>query len=123
MALYSSVIRERFRRPRFRGVIERPDVAAEDVNPLCGDRVRIQARLADGRIVEARWSGDCCAISAASADVLLEMLEGQPAARARDLTPASVLERLDADVRPSRMKCVALPLTVLQSALAKEAAR
>jgi len=123
VALYSSVIRERFRRPRFRGVIERPDVAAEDVNPLCGDRVRIQARLADGRIVEARWSGDCCAISAASADVLLEMLEGQPAARARDLTPAGVLERLDADVRPSRMKCVALPLTVLQSALAKEAAR
>jgi len=123
VALYSSVIRERFRRPRFRGVIERPDVAAEDVNPLCGDRVRIQARLADGRIVEARWSGDCCAISAASADVLLEMLEGQPAARARDLTPASVLERLDADVRPSRMKCVALPLSVLQSALAKEAIR
>ena len=123
MALYSSVIRERFRRPRFRGAIERPDVAAEDVNPLCGDRVRIQARLADGRIVEARWSGDCCAISAASADVLLEMLEGQPAARARDLTPASVLERLDADVRPSRMKCVALPLSVLQSALAKEAIR
>ena len=123
VALYSSVIRERFRRPRFRGAIERPDVAAEDVNPLCGDRVRIQARLADGRIVEARWSGDCCAISAASADVLLEMLEGQPAARARDLTPASVLERLDADVRPSRMKCVALPLSVLQSALAKEAIR
>jgi len=123
VALYSSVIRERFRRPRFRGVIERPDVAAEDVNPLCGDRVRIQARLADGRIVEARWSGDCCAISAASADVLLEMLEGQPAARARDLTPAGVLERLDADVRPSRMKCVALPLSVLQSALAKEAIR
>jgi nitrogen fixation NifU-like protein len=123
VALYSSVIRERFRRPRFRGAIERPDVAAEDVNPLCGDRVRIQARLADGRIVEARWSGDCCAISAASADVLLEMLEGQPAARARDLTTASVVERLDADVRPSRMKCVALPLAVLQSALAKEATR
>jgi nitrogen fixation NifU-like protein len=123
VALYSSVIRERFRRPRFRGAIERPDVAAEDVNPLCGDRVRIQARLADGRIVEARWSGDCCAISAASADVLLEMLEGQPAARARDLTTAGVVERLDADVRPSRMKCVALPLAVLQSALAKEATR
>ena len=43
MALYSDVIRERFRRPLFRGAIERPDVAHEDVNPLCGDRVRIQA--------------------------------------------------------------------------------
>jgi nitrogen fixation protein NifU and related proteins len=120
-ALYSSVIRERFRQPRFRGAIEGPDAAAEDVNPLCGDRVRIQARLADGRIAQARWSGDCCAIAAASADVLLEMLEGQPASRARDVTTATLLERLDADVRPSRMKCVALPLTVLHRALGKEA--
>ena len=123
MALYSSVIRDRFRKPRFRGAIEQPDVAAEDVNPLCGDRVRIQGRLADGRLAEARWSGDCCAISAASADVLLEMVEGQPVGRARELTAASLLERLDADIRPSRMKCVALPLTVLQGALKTEVMR
>jgi nitrogen fixation NifU-like protein len=121
MALYSSVIRDRFRQPRYRGTLERPDVAGEDVNPLCGDRVRVQARLADGRLVEGRWTGDCCAISAASADVLLEMVTGQPATRVRELTPQSILERLDSDIRPSRMKCVALPLTVLQGALAKEA--
>jgi len=123
MALYSSVIRDRFRKPRFRGAIEQPDVAAEDVNPLCGDRVRIQGRLADGRLAEARWSGDCCAISAAAADVLLEMVEGQPVGRACELTAASLLERLDADIRPSRMKCVALPLTVLQGALRTEVTR
>ena len=120
MALYSDVIRERFRKPRIRGALERPDVSGEDVNPLCGDRIRIQARLDGGRLVEGRWTGDCCAISAASADVLLEMMVGQPAARARELTPASILERLDADSRPSRMKCVALPLAVLQEALTKE---
>lgn len=123
MALYSSVIRDRFRKPRFRGAIERPDVMAEDVNPLCGDRVRIQGRLADGRLAEARWSGDCCAISAASADVLLELMEGQPVSRALELTAASLLERLDSDIRPSRMKCVALPLTVLQGALKTEVTR
>ena len=120
MALYSDVIRERFRQPRYRGTLERPDVSGEDVNPLCGDRVRIQARLHDGRLTEGKWTGDCCAISAASADVLLEMMTGQPAARARELTTASILERLDSDIRPSRMKCVALPLTVLQEALTKE---
>lgn len=123
MALYSNVIRDRFRRPRFRGMLEQPDVAGEDVNPLCGDRVRIQGRLQDGRLAEARWSGDCCAISAASADLLLEMMKGQPASLARELTTASLLERLDADIRPSRMKCVALPLSVLQGALTREATR
>jgi nitrogen fixation NifU-like protein len=120
MALYSNVIRDRFRRPRYRGTLERPDVSGEDVNPLCGDRVRIQANLADGRLVEGRWTGDCCAISAASADVLLEMAAGQPASTVRELTIESILERLDSDIRPSRMKCVALPLTVLQGALTNE---
>jgi nitrogen fixation NifU-like protein len=117
MALYSDVIRERFRRPRFRGAVERPDVSHEDVNPLCGDRVRIQGRLADGRLAEARWTGDCCAICAASADLLLEGVLGQPVGFARTLTAASLLERLDSDIRPSRMKCVTLPLTVLLDAL------
>ena len=117
MALYSDVIRQRFRQPRFRGIVERPDVAHEDVNPLCGDRVRIQARLDGGRLAEARWTGDCCAICAASADLLLEAAVGQPADFARTLAPASLLERLDSDIRPSRLKCVTLPLTVLQEAL------
>lgn len=117
MALYSDVIRERFRRPRFRGVVERPDITHEDLNPLCGDRVRIQGRLVDGRLAEARWTGDCCAICAASADLLLEVALGQPVGFARALTPSSLLERLDSDIRPSRMRCVTLPLTVLQDAL------
>jgi nitrogen fixation NifU-like protein len=124
MALYSDVIRQRFREPRFRGAVERPDVAHEDVNPLCGDRVRIQGRLAEGRLAEARWTGDCCAICAASADLLLEAALGRPVDFARGLQPANLLERLDSDIRPSRMKCVTLPLTVLQEALSgREVAR
>jgi nitrogen fixation NifU-like protein len=123
MALYSDVIRERFRKPRFRGMLERPDVAHEDVNPLCGDRVRIQGRLDGGRLAEARWTGDCCAICAASADLLLEAALDQPVGFARALTASSLLERLDADIRPSRMKCVTLPLTVLQEALSGQEVR
>ncbi len=117
MALYSSVIRERFRRPRFRGTLADPDAAFEDVNPLCGDRIRIQCRLADGRLTEARFSGDSCAICQASADVLIEMTLDQPVDRVHALTAAHLLERLEADIRSSRMKCVTLPLTVLQGAL------
>ncbi|HEY5724543.1 MAG TPA: iron-sulfur cluster assembly scaffold protein, partial [Methylomirabilota bacterium] len=70
---YSDVIRERFRRPRFRGRLANPDAAFEDVNPLCGDRIRIECRLTGGRLAEAMHHGDSCAICAASADVLIEM--------------------------------------------------
>ncbi|PWU20153.1 MAG: Fe-S cluster protein [Candidatus Rokuibacteriota bacterium] len=124
MALYSNVIRERFRHPRFRGALPEPDAEYEDVNPLCGDRIRMACRLADGRIADARFTGDSCAIAAASADVLIEMMLGQPAEFLQTIDPSRVLERLDADIRPSRMKCVTLPLTVLLGALGgKEVAR
>jgi nitrogen fixation NifU-like protein len=124
VALYSDVIRERFRNPRFRGTLPDADTAFEDVNPLCGDRIRIECRVADGKIAEARFTGDCCAIAAASADVLIEQILGQPTTRAHALTARDLLERLDADIRPSRMKCVTLPLSVLQGALdGKEVAR
>jgi nitrogen fixation protein NifU and related proteins len=117
MALYSDVIRERFRHPRFRGSVAQPDAVFEDVNPLCGDRIRMECRLADGRIAEARFTGDSCAIAAAAADVLVELVQGQPSEVIRTLDPRQLLERLEADIRPSRMKCVMLPLTVLQGAL------
>ncbi len=124
VAVYSNVIRERFRHPRFRGTVTDPDATFEDVNPLCGDRIRIECRLEDGRIVEARFTGDSCAIAAASADVLIELMMGQPAARVRELGASNLLEHLEAEIRPSRMKCVTLPLSVLQGALdGKEMAR
>ena len=117
MPLYSSVIRDRFRHPRFRGGVADPDATFEDVNPLCGDRIRIECRLADGRVADARFTGDSCAITAASADVLIQLVLGQPAGLARTLGTGTLLERLEADIRPSRMKCVTLPLLVLRGAL------
>jgi len=122
--VYSSVIRERFRAPRYRGSLPGADAAFEDVNPLCGDRIRIECQIADGRVTDARHRGDSCAICAASADVLLESVIGQSVDFVSTLTAADLLERLQADVRASRMRCVTLPLTVLQGALeGREVAR
>jgi len=122
--VYSNLIRERFRHPRYRGSLEQPDASFEDVNPLCGDRIRIECRIADGRLTDARHRGDSCAICVASADVLLERTIGEPLDLASRLTAADLLERLEADVRASRIRCVTLPLTVLQGALdGREVAR
>ena len=115
--IYSSVIRERFRRPRFRGELPWPDLAFEDVNPLCGDRIRIECRITDGLLSDARHRGDSCAICAASADLLLEMVIGRTVEEAAAVEPSALLERLEADIRPTRFKCVTLPLSVLQGAL------
>jgi nitrogen fixation NifU-like protein len=117
-ALYSDMIRERWRRPRFRGELAGATATAEDVNPLCGDRVRMQLRVEDGRVRAARFAGDSCMICTASADVVAELVEGRARAEAAALEKGDVLTVLQADVRPTRMRCVTLPLTVLGKALA-----
>ncbi len=115
--LYSDVIRQRWRQPRFRGEVTGATAMAEDVNPLCGDRVRMTLRVRDGAVEAVRFTGDSCAICSASADVTAELSEGQSAAAAARLTTEDVLTVLQTDVRPTRMRCVALPITVLQRAL------
>lgn len=114
---YSDVIRERWRRPRFRGHLEDANAVAEDVNPLCGDRVRVMLRLMDERVQAARFLGDSCAICTASCDVLAEMVEGRRRDEALALGAPDLLEALAADIRPTRMRCVTLPLHVLATAL------
>lgn len=115
--LYSDTIRERWRQPRFRGELPGATAVAEDVNPLCGDRVRMMLRLRNGAVDAVRYAGDSCAICSASADVLAELIEGRPAAEAARVTGEDVLAVLQADIRPTRMRCVTLPLTVLHKAL------
>jgi nitrogen fixation protein NifU and related proteins len=117
-SLYSDVIRERWRRPRHRGELPGANAVAEDVNPLCGDRVRLMLVIEPGgRIAAARFVGDSCAISTASADVLADLVAGRSREEARALDVADLLGVLQAEIRPTRMRCVTLPLSVLARAL------
>ena len=118
-ALYSDVIRERWRKPRHRGDLPNATAVAEDVNPLCGDRVRVAVRVEDGTVAEARFTGDSCAICTASADVVTELATGRSTAAASRLGTDDVLDVLRAEVRPTRMRCVSLPISVLGMALAR----
>jgi nitrogen fixation NifU-like protein len=115
--LYSDTIRTRWRQPRFRGELADATVQAEDVNPLCGDRVRLTVRLRDGAVDAVRFTGDSCAICTASADVIAELAQGRSTADAARLSAEDVLAVLQAEIRPTRMRCVTLPGSVLQEAL------
>jgi nitrogen fixation NifU-like protein len=118
--LYSDVILDRFKHPRYFGELPAPDGAHEDVNPLCGDRLRVEVRLegsAAPAVEAVRYRGDACAIALASADLLAEMVEGRPLDEALKVDRDALLAALRADIRPSRLGCVTLPLDVLRTAL------
>jgi nitrogen fixation protein NifU and related proteins len=120
-ALYGDVVLERFRHPRHFGELSAPDAAHEDVNPLCGDRLRVEIQLSGepGTPIEAvRFQGDACAIAIASADLLAELAEGQPPRDAARIEREAILAALGTTIRASRLGCVTLPVTVLRGALA-----
>src|SRR5919109_5135735 len=75
-ALYSEVLLDHFRNPRNYGSLPSPDVTHEIFNPLCGDRIRIELEIRNGRIEAARFVGDGCAISMAAASMLTDLIIG-----------------------------------------------
>ena len=119
MPQYSETIFEHFRRPRNYGALLAPEVAYEDVNPLCGDRIRIELHVsADQTIAVVRFRGDSCIISRAAASILTELIQGRTLQEVRVLPQEVLLTALHTTIRPARMKCALLPLHVLQAGIA-----
>jgi len=114
--LYREVIIERYKNPLYRGKLDPHDISFEDENPLCGDHIRIDLRVDDqGFIREAGFSGHGCAISQASADLLLESIIGKSTAEIKKLTKEDVLDLLGIELGPVRLKCALLPLKILKA--------
>ena len=113
--LYREAILEHYKHPQHQGTIEHPDFTFEDANPLCGDNIRMDVRVADGRIVDARFSGRGCAISQAAADMLCDRVVGMPLEEAKKLTRGDMLEMLGIELGPVRLKCGMLALKTLKA--------
>lgn len=114
--LYREVILDHYKNPLYRGALEPADISFEDDNPLCGDHIRIDLRLNDQNIVEeAAFDGHGCAISQASADMLLESIIGKNIDEVKLLTKQHILDLLGLDLGPVRLKCALLSLKVLKA--------
>jgi nitrogen fixation protein NifU and related proteins len=113
-ALYSQKLLDHFRHPRNYGALTDPDVTYESFNPLCGDRIRVDVRLAGEVVTEARFRGDGCAISIAAASLLTQLiLATTPDAISDD----QLIAALESDIKPARIQCALLPLEALRAGL------
>ena len=114
--LYREVIIEHYKNPSYRGHLDPHDIQFEDSNPLCGDHIEITIQTAeDGTVKDARFDGHGCAISQASADLLIESIIGKPLEEVRKLNKQDVLNMLGIDLGPVRLKCALLSLKVLKT--------
>ena len=85
--LYREIIIDHYKNPQYRGHLDPSDYSFEDDNPLCGDHIEITLRVDDeSKITEGCFDGKGCAISQASADLLIESIIGKSIEEVKKLT-------------------------------------
>ena len=132
--LYQEIILEHSRNPKNSGIMANADAKAMGNNPLCGDRIVVYLKLDGDRIQDARFDARGCAISVASASMMMGMLIGKTIAEVKKehnrFTDLLISEDdpclADDDelsalmgVRefPARLKCATLPWEALVAAV------
>lgn len=136
--LYREIILDHYRNPRNPEKLPAADIAAEGMNPFCGDEVLLQIALKDGLVDAVGFQGVGCSISQASASILTELIKGKTLQEAeavyllfRDMmqgkeTSAEAMEALGqaealAGVKrfPIRIKCALLAWVTLEDGIKK----
>jgi nitrogen fixation NifU-like protein len=139
-SLYQQLILDHYRKPRNKGELPEKTVEIHMANPVCGDEIRLQLQIEDGRIVDARHVGQGCSISQAAVSMMTKLLKD------KELSEAGVLaekftammhgdetmakDRSMGDLRalqgvskfPVRIKCALLAFDALQEAIKKQEA-
>jgi len=86
--LYQQVILDHNRQPRNYHEVDGSNRRAEGYNPLCGDRLKLYARIEDGVVRDVGFIGSGCAISKASASMMTEAIKGKPLAEVEKIFKA-----------------------------------
>lgn len=131
---YSEILTEHNLYPECKCHMEHPTVEKDGVNPSCGDEIRLMLKTNDDRIEDGAFTGDGCAISQASTDIMLSMIKGKTRAQALHLadlftrmihgeaSPQEIEELEEAGAlsdiahMPARVKCAMLPWRTLREA-------
>jgi nitrogen fixation NifU-like protein len=123
---YNEIINEHNLKPYHKRAVEGANFTLEGVNPSCGDDIVLELKVEDGIIVDGGFTGDGCAISQASADIMLDLIIGKTREEAvrlsdiflrmikgsitdgekEELEEAGILESVSH--MPARVKCAVL---------------
>jgi nitrogen fixation NifU-like protein len=92
--MFSEAVLDHFRNPRNAGELPGATATVEVSNPVCGDILKLSARIVDGHIAEARFLCRGCTTSIACASVLTEHLSSRSLADVRSITAETLSEAL-----------------------------
>ena len=130
--LYRQVIMDHYRTPRNRGKLEDSNLTVDMNNPTCGDTVRVQLKIEDGYVKDAKFEGEGCSISLASASMMTQAIKGKKVTEALEMSKLfSNIDSEELDLGdiialqgvskfPARIKCATLAWKAMEKGVLDE---
>lgn len=84
--LYRQVIMDHYKNPRNKGKLEENGITIDMNNPTCGDRIHLTLKVEDGKVADAKFDGEGCSISMASASMMTQAVKGLEVEKALELS-------------------------------------
>ena len=122
MKIYREKLLDYYKYPRCWGEIEDDEgvVGTEKSNVSCGDRIEMGLKVRDGRVVEARFEGEGCAVSLGTTSMLMEKIEGRKIKEILGWKGDEIVKNLSGEMGEGRRKCQMLGWETLVELLDKE---
>ncbi|HBZ10887.1 MAG TPA: SUF system NifU family Fe-S cluster assembly protein [Bacillus bacterium] len=136
--LYRQVIMDHYKNPRNKGSLEDGSLTVDMNNPTCGDRIHLTMNVEDGKVTDAKFDGEGCSISMASASMMTQAVIGQDTETALKLSEifSEMIQGKDFDDEdldlgdiealqgvskfPARIKCATLAWKALEKGIKEQ---
>ncbi|MBW3111056.1 SUF system NifU family Fe-S cluster assembly protein [Bacillus sp. AFS015802] len=135
--LYRQVIMDHYKNPRNKGSLEDGSFTIDMNNPTCGDRIHLTLKVEDGVVQDAKFDGEGCSISMASASMMTQAVKGKEIEKALKLSKifSDMMQgnEYDDDVDlgdiealqgvakfPARIKCATLAWKAMEKGVSEE---
>ena len=115
--MYRENILDLYKNPHNRGPLPNATHTYREFNPVCGDDIIIQMKIAKGKIEDIKFLGKGCAISIAAASLVTDYAKGKGVEKLIKLQQKDMADLLEIPISPARIKCATLALQGIQNAL------
>jgi len=121
--LYREMLMDYWENPKNYGVMKNPDIDVTRLNPLCGDKIRIMAKVKSGKIKEVSFTCKSCVVAKAMATQLTIVANNMKIKEFKNMKPEKFLATVETGFSPIRVKCALLAFSALQSAIGSKPKR
>lgn len=116
---YSEKVLDHYENPRNVGALDKsdPEVGTGIVGaPACGDVMKLQIKVKDGVIVDAKFKTYGCGSAIASSSLITEWVKGMKVEEAAQISNGQIVEELS--LPPVKIHCSVLAEDAVKAALA-----